>query len=99
MWILNVEFSASTWNFLSLVILSAIFNVSVLGFSMYFCLKNNKDLLFIYLFFYISILHLWATVGKSLTKSTNNRGPRIHPRGTPTQIESASEKTPWNPTS
>ena len=31
--------------FLSLVILSAIFNVSVLGFSMYFCLKNNKDLL------------------------------------------------------
>ena len=39
-----------TENFLSLVILSAIFNVSVLGFSMYFCLKNNKDLLFIYLF-------------------------------------------------
>ena len=37
--------------FLSLLILSAIFNVSVLGFSMYFCLKNNKDLyLFIYLF-------------------------------------------------
>ena len=34
--------------FLSLVILSAIFNVSVLGFSMYFCSKNNKDLLFIY---------------------------------------------------
>ena len=53
MWILNVEFSASTWNFLSLVILSAIFNVRVLGFSMYFCLKNNKDLLFIYLFIYL----------------------------------------------
>ena len=53
-----------TENFLSLVILSAIFNVSVLGFSMYFCLKNNKDLLFIYLFIYISVLHLWATVGK-----------------------------------
>ena len=36
--------------FLSLLILSAIFNVSVLaGFSMYFCLKNNKDI-FIYLF-------------------------------------------------
>ena len=33
--------------FFSLVILSAIFHVSVLGFSMYFCLKNNKDLLFI----------------------------------------------------
>ena len=47
MWILNVKFNASTWNFFSLVILSAIFHVSVLGFSMYFCLKNNKDLLFI----------------------------------------------------
>ena len=56
MWILNVEFSASTWNFLSLVILSAIFNVRVLGFSMYFCLKNNKDLLFIYLFIYLFTL-------------------------------------------
>ena len=33
--------------FLSLVILSAIFNVTVLGFSMYFCLKNK-----IYLFIY-----------------------------------------------
>ena len=33
--------------FLSLVILSAIFNVNVLGFSMYFCLKN-KNYLFIY---------------------------------------------------
>ena len=100
MWILNVEFSASTWNFLSLVILSAIFNVRVLGFSMYFCLKNNKDLLFIYLFIYlfidISILHLRATVVKLFTKSTNNRGPRIDPWGTPTQIESASEKAPWN---
>ena len=32
--------------FLSLVILSAIFNVTVLGFSMYFCLKN-KNYLFI----------------------------------------------------
>ena len=31
--------------FLSLIILSAIFNVSVLGCSVYFCLKNNKDLL------------------------------------------------------
>ena len=40
--------------FLSLLILSAIFNVSVLGFSMYFCLKNNKDVyLFIYLFIYL----------------------------------------------
>ena len=26
-WILNVKFNASTWNFLSLVILSAVFNV------------------------------------------------------------------------
>ena len=33
--ILNVKFNAFTWNFLSLVILSAIFNVSVLDFSMY----------------------------------------------------------------
>ena len=41
--------------FLSLLILSAIFNVSVLaGFSMYFCLKNNKDI-FIYLFIYLSL--------------------------------------------
>ena len=29
MWILNVKFSASTWNFLRLVILSAVFNVHV----------------------------------------------------------------------
>ena len=45
MWILNVKFNGI---FLSLIILSAIFDVSVLGFSTYFCLKNNKDLLFIY---------------------------------------------------
>ena len=58
MWILNVKFNASAWNFLSLVILSAIFNVTVLGFSMYFCLKNNKDLYFIlfYLLFIFFIL-------------------------------------------
>ena len=49
MWILNVKFILPHGIFLSLVILSAIFNVNVLGFSMYFCLKNNKDLLFIYL--------------------------------------------------
>ena len=58
MWILNVKFNASTWNFLSLVIISAIFNVSVPGFSMYLCLKNNKDLYFIlfyllFIFFYL----------------------------------------------
>ena len=53
MWILNVKFNASTWNFLSLVILSAIFNVSVLGFSMYFCLKNNKDLYLYYFIYYL----------------------------------------------
>ena len=39
---MNVKFNASTWNFLSLVILSAVFNVSVLGFYHVFCLKNNK---------------------------------------------------------
>ena len=58
MWILNVKFNASTWNFLSLVILSAIFNVSVFGFSIYFYLKKNKDLYFIlfiiYLFFILT---------------------------------------------
>ena len=32
--------------FLSLVILSAIFNVNVLGFSMYFCLKTKIIYLF-----------------------------------------------------
>ena len=57
MWILNVQFNAFTWNFLSLVILSASFNVSVLGFSMYFCFKkNNKP--FIYLFIYLFIYYV-----------------------------------------
>ena len=56
MWILNVKFNASTWNFLSSVILSAIFNVSVLGFSVYFCLKNNKDLLFYFILFLFILL-------------------------------------------
>ena len=56
MWILNVKFNASTWTFLSLVILSAIFNVSVLGFSMYFCLKNNKDLYLYYFIYYLFFL-------------------------------------------
>ena len=58
MWILNVKLNASTWNFLSLVILSAIFNVSVLGISMYLCLKNNKDL---YYYYYYLILSLRRT--------------------------------------
>ena len=58
MWILHVKFNASTWNFLSLVILSAIFNVTVLGFSMYFCLKNNKDLYFI-----LFITHFFILAG------------------------------------
>ena len=52
MWILNVKFNASTWNFLSLAILTAIFNVSVLGFSMYFYFTKNKDLYFIYYFIF-----------------------------------------------
>ena len=56
MWILNVKFNASTWNFLSLVILSAIFNVTVLGFSMYFCLKNSKDLYLYYFIYYLFFL-------------------------------------------
>ena len=41
--------------FLSLVILSAIFNVGGLGFSMYYCLKNNKDLLLLLLL--VSLTH------------------------------------------
>ena len=72
MWILNVKFNASTWNLLSLVILSVIFNVSVLGFSMYFCLKTTKTLilyLFIYLFIYsvgifVSILSVVLSIGR-----------------------------------
>ena len=42
MWILNVKFNASPWNFLSLVILSAVFNLSVLGFWHVFMLINIK---------------------------------------------------------
>ena len=64
MWILNVKFNASTWNFLSLVILSAIFNVTVLGFSMYFCLKNNKDLYFIY---YLFTIYFFILTGNRIT--------------------------------
>ena len=37
--------------FLILVILSAIVNLSVLGFSTYFRLKNNKVLYFYYFYF------------------------------------------------
>ena len=40
MWILNVKFNASTWN-LSLIILPAVFNVSVLGFEHVFLLKEQ----------------------------------------------------------
>ena len=42
MWILNVKFNASPRNFLSLVILSAVFNLSVLGFWHVFMLINIK---------------------------------------------------------
>ena len=42
MWILNVKFNAAPWNFLSLVILSAVFNLSVLGFCHVFLLINIK---------------------------------------------------------
>ena len=44
---LNSMLPHGVFFFLSLVILSAIFNVNVPGFSMYFCLKN-KNYLFIY---------------------------------------------------
>ena len=40
-WILNVKFNASTWNFLSLVILSAVFNLGVLGFQHVFLFKKQ----------------------------------------------------------
>ena len=46
MWILNVKFHDA----------STIFNISVIGFSMYFCLKDNKDLyLFIYHLFVFTV--------------------------------------------
>ena len=39
--------------FLSFVILAAIFNVSVLGFSMYFCLKKIKAFILCIIYFFI----------------------------------------------
>ena len=66
MCILNVKFNASTWNFLSLVIISAIFNVSVPGFSMYFCLKNNKDLYFN--LFYLLLIFFILTGNRKATR-------------------------------
>ena len=48
--ILNVKFNASTRNFLSLVIPSAVFKVSVLGFWHVFFLEKQYRPLFIYLF-------------------------------------------------
>ena len=53
--ILNVKFNASTRNFLSLVIPSAVFKVSVLGFWHVFLLEKQYRPLFIYLF--ILIIH------------------------------------------
>ena len=53
MWILNVKFNASTWKFLSLIILPAVFNVSVLGFEHVFLLKEQQRPLFIYLLIYL----------------------------------------------
>ena len=76
MWILNVKFNSSTWNFLSSVILSAIFNVSVLGFSVYFCLKTIKTFYFILFYFiYFIVFPGITTSGKSLMKSIKNNGP------------------------
>ena len=49
---MNVKFNASPWNFLSLIILPAVFNVSVLGFEHVFLLKEQQRPLFIYLFIY-----------------------------------------------
>ena len=46
---MNVKFNASPWNFLSLIILPAVFNVSVLGFEHVFLLKEQQRPLFIYL--------------------------------------------------
>ena len=37
-----MKFNAAPWNFLSLVILSAVFNLSVLGFCHVFLLINIK---------------------------------------------------------
>ena len=51
--ILNVKFNASTRNFLSLVIPSAVFKVSVLGFWHVFLLAKQYRPLFIYLFILI----------------------------------------------
>ena len=51
--ILNVKFNASTRNFLSLVIPSAVFKVSVLGFWHVFLLEKQYRPLFIYLFILI----------------------------------------------
>ena len=46
---MNVKFNASPLNFLSLIILPAVFNVSVLGFEHVFLLKEQQRPLFIYL--------------------------------------------------
>ena len=51
--ILNVKFNASARNFLSLVIPSAVFKVSVLGFWHVFLLAKQYRPLFIYLFILI----------------------------------------------
>ena len=60
--ILNVKFNASTRNFLSLVIPSAVFKVSVLGFWHVFLLEKQYRPLFIYFnyLFYLFIYLLFV---------------------------------------
>ena len=68
--------------FLSSVILSAIFNVSVLGFSVYFCLKTIKTFYFIsfyFIFIYFIVFPGITTSGKSLMKIIKNNGPNKEP--------------------
>ena len=84
---------------MEVVILSAIFNVSVLGFSMYLCLKNNKDL---YLFIYLSqkqkeMLRALQSGGKVIvkprkTKSAGFRGPLLASIGVSLTIEAIRKK-------
>ena len=59
--ILNVKFNASTRNFLSLVIPSAVFKVSVLGFWHVFLLEKQYRPLFIY-FNYLFYLFIYLFI-------------------------------------
>ena len=66
--ILNVKFNASARNFLSLVIPSAVFKVSVLGFWHVFLLAKQYRPLFIYLFiYYLSLVTVSEVFCESYT--------------------------------